>query len=227
MSATFVIGDIHGRSDLLRQALSDIQSHHSSGTVVFLGDYIDRGPDSKGVLDILIAGPPEGWQWVCLKGNHEDMCSKATLFRDPQSTNVWLGNGGLDMMKSYPLLDIDAGHPTWMHNLPVLHQDKHRVYVHAYVDEYLFLDKQNPHVCMWSRYQNGIDSGYLGRYVVHGHTPNLRGPEVYTKRCNLDTGAVYSGRLVVAVFDDDIPGPPVLFMEVIGPKLSEMKGYSK
>jgi serine/threonine protein phosphatase 1 len=227
MSATFVIADIHGRSDLLRQALNDIQSHHSSGKVVFLGDYIDRGPDSKGVLDVLIAGPPEGWEWVCLKGNHEDMCSKAMIFNDQQNMNVWLGNGGFDMMGSYPGKIPHPHHLAWMHGLPVLHQDKYRVYVHAYVDEYLFLDKQNLHVCMWSRFVKGIDSGYLGRYVVHGHTPNLRGPEVYTKRCNLDTGAVYSGRLVVAVFDDDVPGPPVLFMEVIGPKLSKTKGYSK
>jgi len=73
MAYTFAVGDIHGCIDPMNRLLARIEAYAASGTVVFLGDYIDRGPDSSAVLDRLMAGPSANFRWICLMGNHEDM----------------------------------------------------------------------------------------------------------------------------------------------------------
>jgi serine/threonine protein phosphatase 1 len=72
LTKTYVIADLHGRYDLLNLALTRIEAS-APGTVVFLGDYIDRGPASRQIIERLIAGPSVGWNWVTLKGNHEEL----------------------------------------------------------------------------------------------------------------------------------------------------------
>lgn len=207
---TFAIGDLHGRLDLLQMALDKIESLAEGGTVVFLGDYVDRGPDSAGVVRKLYAGPPDGWKWVCLAGNHEDMMV------DPLKSGMWLANGGMETISSYYEDEKEdyKYHIEWMNTLPLLYQDDHRVYVHAYVDEDFSLDNQSSQVLLWERYGKTEDKGYRGKYVVHGHTPFKDGPHVFSKRINLDTGAVWSGRLVIAEFDDMRPGGPVDMHEI-------------
>lgn len=211
MSKTFAIADLHGRFDLMEKALARIEeSYHTGGKVVFLGDYVDRGPASKQVLDRLIAGPPKGWKWVTLKGNHEDMmvgcCNGPDL-------SWWLGNGGAQTLESYGGAIPDE-HLEWAKNLPMIHADKHRVFVHAGVEPSRPLDAQSEAVLLWMRYPQNADIPYPGLHIVHGHTPNKHGPELFPGRTNLDTGAVFYGRLVVAVFDDDKAGGPVSFIEI-------------
>ena len=89
MSFTYVIPDIHGRADLLRDGFGGIVDHAAgqAGTIVALGDYVDKGPDSKAVIDLLRMGPPPGWLLVPLKGNHDAMMVEA-LARPVQNGGV-------------------------------------------------------------------------------------------------------------------------------------------
>lgn len=205
-SFTFVIADIHGRFDLLSSALSKIESLPSTGTVVFLGDYIDRGPNSRQVVDRLRTGPTRGWTWICLKGNHEEMMVRA---HRGMETSLWLGGGGLETVESYGGLVPDA-HIEWCENLPTLHLDKHRVYVHAAVDTSLPPDPriQRCSTLLWKRYAKEENPLYE-HHIVHGHTPVCDGPTCLEGRTNLDIGAVYTGRMAIGVFDDQLAGGPV------------------
>lgn len=206
MSETYAIADLHGRFDLLVKALSAIESHESQGTIVFLGDYIDRGPNSRQVLERLIAGPPAGWRWVCLKGNHEEMMVDAIRKGEPAG---WLVNGGYETIQSYGG-NPPEDHIRWCDELPMIHLDDHRAYVHAGVDPHLPLNSrdQGSLNLLWRRYRDD-EEVCCERHIIHGHTPNSAGPVRLAGRTNLDTGAVFYGRLVVGVFANDVPGGPV------------------
>ncbi|AKR54672.1 serine/threonine protein phosphatase [Youhaiella tibetensis] len=219
MKQTFVVADLHGRLDVLEAALARIEERSpEGGKVVFTGDYIDRGPQSREVIERLRAGPKPGWRWVILKGNHEDMMVRSRLRpagdRSVRDDERWLANGGTETLDSYNG-DIPHSHLTWARDLPSIHRDKHRIYVHAGVDPQVPLSGHDDSILLWLRYPAGKDVQYPGGlHTVHGHTPNPEGPELYKGRTNLDTLAVRTGRLVVGVFDDDRPGGPVDLLEV-------------
>lgn len=206
MSRTYVIPDLHGRFDLLQEALARIEASPSGGTVVFLGDYVDRGPDSHGVINHLMAGAPSGWRWVCLRGNHEDMMRE--VVRGSAEVGWWVGNGGGATLASYGG-EIDPAHLDWIEKLPLYHADQHRIYVHAGVDPTIAMEDQTEAMLLWSRLGKHVDCVHLEGYVVHGHTPFEDGPIILDGRANLDTGAVWTGTLCVAVFDDDVSGKPI------------------
>lgn len=207
---TYVISDIHGRLDLLRGCLAAIEAHGTGGTVIFTGDFIDRGPDSKGVVDLLMEGPGgDNWRWSFVRGNHEDM---ALQCHDGTDLDWWCGNGGVQTLRSYGG-KVDVVHLEWFDSLPRLTWDKHRVYVHAGLDNHLPLDRQKEETTQWKRYRPGETSGHQGRHIVHGHTP-VEEPELHDGRTNLDTGGFATGRMVVGVFDDDKPGGPIDLLEV-------------
>lgn len=207
MSQTFVIADIHGRLDLLELALAQV-SLRKPAKLIFTGDFVDRGPESKAVVDRLIVGPSDGCVWSFVRGNHEDM----TLYcQDGTDLEWWIGNGGAATLKSYGG-NISSEHLEWFSRLPRLTWDQHRVYVHAGVLEQHHLSEQPEQTTQWHRYGKNEDVGYRGRHVVHGHTPI--GPELLEHRTNLDAGSFFSGRLAVGVFDDDKPGGPVEIIEV-------------
>lgn len=223
MNLTYAVADLHGANDLLELALAAIHEHAAAApaagrAVVFLGDYVDRGPGSRQIIERLIAGPPEGWRWNCLKGNHEDMMVET--LRKPLHPEWWLQNGGTATLCSYGhptsgSYDMDVvplDHVTWMENLPSLATDTHRVFVHAGVDPTIPLADQLEHDLLWSRSSNAL--GHGGRFVVHGHTPRPNGPVTDGQSINLDTYAWETGRLVVGVFDDDRAGGPVDLFEV-------------
>lgn len=209
MSRTYVIADIHGRLDLLELALSEIESR-TPGTVIFTGDFIDRGPESKGVVDRVMAGPTDpAWRWSVVRGNHEDM---ALHCADGTDLHWWIQNGGAQTLQSYGG-PIPVEHLNWFASLPRITWDKYRVYVHAGVDATVPLEQQDEHTTQWKRYPKGWASGHGERHVVHGHTPQPDGPELFEGRTNLDVGSFFTSRLAIGVFDNDKPGGPV---EVIG-----------
>jgi len=210
MSLTYVISDLHGRLDLLNVALDKILMN-APGTVVFTGDYIDRGPDSAGVVQRIMDGPKDGWRWVPIRGNHEDMMLECV--RGTADLGWWVGNGGAATLASYGGEPF-AAHLDWCDALPRLWSDEHRVYVHAGMSKQYDMAEQPEEITQWYRYPTGADVGYRGKHVVHGHTPNRNGPELFSQRTNLDTYAVGTGRLVVGVFDDNKPGGPVSLIEV-------------
>jgi serine/threonine protein phosphatase 1 len=216
---TFAVPDLHGRLDLLEAALAAIASHASGipaeHTVVFLGDYVDRGPNSAQVLSRLMAGAPPGWRWICLKGNHEAMMTLA--LRNPDRLDWWIDNGGNTTILSYrDDRAVIAAHLAWIDALPAIQVDAHRVYVHAGVDRAMPITAQTEKILLWKRYPRDVDEGYGDRHLVHGHDPNIDGPLRLAHRTDLDTWAWRTGRLVVGVFDDSRPGGPIDLIEVTG-----------
>ena len=213
---TFAVADLHGRYDLLDAALVAIEARAAAGTIVFLGDYVDRGPDGAGVLDRLMAGPTPGWRWICLKGNHEAIMALA--LRNPDRLDWWIENGGETTVASYrDRREMIARHLPWIETLPAIHIDPHRVFVHAGVDPAIPLDRQPDKTLLWKRYQAGAGGGHGERHVVHGHSPAVDGPLRFAGRTDLDTLAWKTGRLVIGVFDDATPGGPVELIEIRGP----------
>ena len=213
MSRTYAVPDLHGRFDLLEVALGKI-GRQAEGTVVFLGDYIDRGPESRQIVERLMAGPAPGWRWICLKGNHEDMM--VTALAEPAQRDWWLDNGGSATVLSYGGFGrIPAPHLRWMASRPTMHADRYRIFVHAGIDPALPVDRQSDQTLLWKRWQRDEDCRYPRGHIVHGHTPYRDGPVCLAGRTNLDCLAVMTGRLVIGVFDDGIPGGPIDLVEVV------------
>lgn len=214
MTYTIVISDLHGMSHLLYTALNKIKaSGLDVSKIVFTGDYIDRGPDSAGVVKRVRTLVDSG-KAVALKGNHEAMMV--------DEVNYWIPNGGDKAIESYlnNYGEWDSvamkNDREWMRGLPLYYQDTHRIYVHGYAppsveDPESFSEGD----VIWDRYDREEDYGWFGKHVVHGHTPRKK-PELLVNRTNLDTGAVFGGPLSVGVFDDTIPGGPVDIWEITG-----------
>jgi calcineurin-like phosphoesterase family protein len=228
MTRTYVIADLHGRHDLLELAMrtivNDTSFFHSGDSIVTLGDYVDRGPQSRQIIKYLMAMQRDlaGSRLICLKGNHEDIMWQTC--RKLPHPDWWLSNGGGATLLSYGhpkegpinLKVVPYEHLHWAWSLPLMHLDKHRVYVHAGVNPNCSLEEQDPENLIWKLYDDGDDAGHGTRHVVHGHHQHEDGPILKKNRTDLDTFAWYTGRLVVGVFDDDIPGGPINLIEVKG-----------
>ncbi|MDW9528091.1 metallophosphoesterase family protein [Sinorhizobium meliloti] len=212
MNLTFAIGDVHGCLDMLKRLINRIEMSRPDGTVIFLGDYVDRGPDSAGVVQFIMDGPQkDGWKWIALKGNHEDMMVSCIAGANP--IEWWIGNGGAQTIVSYGG-EVISDHLKWCNDLPLFHTDDHRIYVHAGVDETVPLEEQTEKALLWSRKPPHYSGEYWGKHLCHGHTPSLENPVTVGNRTNVDSGAVFGGKLTCAVFDDGIPGGPIEFMSV-------------
>jgi serine/threonine protein phosphatase 1 len=225
MSITYAIPDLHGRRDLLDSAFDRIADHagDASGTVVLLGDYIDRGPNSRQVIERLIHFRSENLRLVPLRGNHEVMMWQAC--NKQVELNWWIENGGDTTLVSYRELagaaDISTNavpksHLQWISDLALMHVDRHRVYVHAAVDPQIPLKQQSERTLLWKLYPEGYGKGHGRRHVVHGHHSTPHAPVVTRGKTNLDSLAWKTGRLVIGVFDDDQPGPASQYIEIRG-----------
>jgi serine/threonine protein phosphatase 1 len=208
---TFAVGDIHGSYTKLANLLKHCAAHGGEGTprFVFVGDYVDRGPRSREVVELLMkrqAAAPD--HIVCLRGNHEEMLISASKRSD---VAMWLDNGGEVTLRSYGVssaADLPGEHLHWLRNLPLAISDGLRFYVHAGIKPGVPLDQQATGVMLWIREPFLSDPRDHGQYIVHGHTPVEGGrPELLPNRLNLDTGACFGGPLTAAVFDDTTMGP--------------------
>ncbi|OKO86846.1 metallophosphoesterase family protein [Bradyrhizobium sp. AS23.2] len=227
MSLTYAIPDLHGRLDLLEQALSRILEHVGNQTarVVTLGDYVDRGPKSRDVIEFLMQWSFPNLQLVALKGNHEAMMWEAC--NNLVETEWWIENGGNETLASYgefiPGVSlrsvIPQHHLEWIAELPTFFADSKRVFVHAGLDPRLPLNQQSERTLLWKRYPKDTSSGHGSRHVVHGHQAEERGPIVSGGKTNLDTMAWKTGRLVIGVFFDEKPGGAIEFLEILGSPL--------
>jgi serine/threonine protein phosphatase 1 len=210
MSLTYAIGDIHGSLAKLRRLVARCDAHAAGRdrTFVFLGDYIDRGADSAGVIGFLIdlqAALPT----IALMGNHEAMA--LAVIDDINDAQLWLPQGGAATLESYGVdrpRDLPRVHVDWLRALPLRHDDGRRLFVHAGIDPDKPLDAQADEDLLWIREPFLSDRRDLGRLIVHGHTPTPgRRPERRGSRLGLDTGAVYGGPLTAAVFADSQTEP--------------------
>jgi serine/threonine protein phosphatase 1 len=224
MTLTYAVPDLHGRLDLLEMAIDKIVEHSAGerSTIVTLGDYVDRGPSSRQVIDRLMGWRPDKLTLVNLKGNHEAMMWETC--NNLAELSWWIKNGGDQTLASYgqpsqkncDLRIVPAAHLEWIANLPLMHVDQHRVFVHAAVDPKIRLDQQSEQTLLWKRYPEGFNLGHGRRHVVHGHHANPKAPIIMSGKTNLDGLAWKTGRLVIGVFEDDRPGGASEFLEIGG-----------
>ena len=218
----YVIGDIHGRLDLLDQLIAkinrDAKEHGADCLTVTLGDYIDRGPNSRGVLDRLLSNPFPG-PYVALKGNHEALLEKFLV--DPASGLDWRWVGGLETLHSFgipvePLMlgknyeqaaeqlraSLSPGHQRFLASLRISLTFGQYFLCHAGVRPGVSLEHQRAEDLLWIRDKFLKSRKDFGKIVVHGHTP-VDEPESLPNRINIDTGAFATGRLTCVVLDGE------------------------
>lgn len=217
MAFTFAVGDIHGERAKMDMLLMRIESQTDCGTVVFIGDYVDRGPDSAGVLQRLIDGPPAGWTWIALQGNHEVMVLEgASDTASADEAKLWLTNGGEATRASYPEGKVSREHLDYVRDLPLLHRDRHRIYGHAFYDADVSYEDQDADKVLWERWSRSDTLEAIAPlHFVHGHTPRSSNPTTRGNRTNVDSGAVFGGPLSAAVFDDERAGPPIDILQTL------------
>lgn len=217
-TVVYAIGDIHGECALLRDLLDRIGEDIGrwgaghAATVVFLGDYVDRGPDSRGVVDILTSDPLPGVALRFLRGNHED--ALLHFLDDPESGRDWLRFGGAETLASYGLLaspgmadgaKLKPLAQAFLERLPEAHLAFLRatepmlvledyVFVHAGIRPGIPLERQKAQDLMWIR-DGFVDRTFAApKVVVHGHTI-VDTPEFLPHRIAIDTGAYATGVL--------------------------------
>ncbi|MDY6849825.1 MAG: metallophosphoesterase family protein [Geoalkalibacter sp.] len=188
------VGDIHGCLEKLCTLMERV-APQSDDQVVFLGDYIDRGPDSCGVVDYLLDFAERFPRTVFLKGNHEAMLLDFISGRDHLA---FLANGGRSTLESYALRSGDTLPPThlaFFRALKLYHETREFIFVHAGLRPGRPLSQQREEDLLWIR-EEFLDNDYdWGKTVVFGHTPQSKGPLKKPGRLGLDTGAVYGRAL--------------------------------
>jgi serine/threonine protein phosphatase 1 len=232
--ALCLIGDIHGRADLLQTLLLRHDRDFADHRLVFLGDMIDRGQQSARVLQLVRARVAQGA--VALRGNHEAMLiaflDAAEGAPDPARISRWLGRGGQEFFASYglaPIPDEPAQFPAavavlrdvmgakteaWLRSLPLLWKSGDLVAAHAGMNPFLGLEAQNDHDLLWGNPTRTRQRRKDGLWVVHGHIVSDR-PYIRDGRIALDTGAWQSGRLSFALIDPAKPPAARVALHVI------------
>lgn len=224
----YAIGDVHGCLYELNLLLDGIEADNKKANqalgregkpyIVFLGDYIDRGFDSKGVIDRLIALKEKNNTVFFLKGNHEVAFSGFLSY--PERNEAWLDWGGVETLRSYGLDNIhgrpikavsyDArsrvplAHLDFLNNLALTHQIGDYLFVHAGLKPGIALDDQSEEDLLWIRkpfHQTPVHQRPM-QVVVHGHHP-VKEPEDKGWRINLDTGACWTGKLSAVVLENN------------------------
>jgi serine/threonine protein phosphatase 1 len=221
VTRVYAIGDIHGQLEKLKGAHALVAADRDltkdrTAPVVHLGDLVDRGPQSAGVIQYLMDGPPE---WRTIRGNHDGMFLR--WLADPHDPDpdlnpayTWLHEklGGLTTLDSYGVSEgpamwrqaqaqVPQAHRDWLADLPLTLQFGDVLCVHAGIRPGVPLDRQTPGDLTWIRRPFMDFTGDHGFLVVHGHTP-VGVATHYGNRVNLDTGAGYGHDLTVAVIED-------------------------
>lgn len=219
----YAIGDIHGRADLLDQLMGQIAADRDAcnpehAVLIFLGDYVDRGLNSREVLDYLIGRVPSGFEAHFLLGNHE--ASVLSFLKDPVGGQAWLDYGGVETLLSYgvrvehgPKSEDGLGqlcksfaarlperHKAFLEGLEPYFELGDFLFVHAGVRPGVPLDKQRPYDLMWIREEFLESTADHGHIVVHGHTPQNE-PDLQPNRIGIDTGAYLTGRLTALILE--------------------------
>jgi serine/threonine protein phosphatase 1 len=187
--ATYVIGDIHGCLPPLQQLLEKV-APRSGDEVVFIGDYIDRGPHSREVVEYLLGLPH---RCVFLLGNHEKMLLD---FLDGTDPGIYLANGGLETLQSYggDFANIPPAHLSFFRRLRPMYETSGHLIVHAGIRPLVPLERQKVDDLVWIRQEFFQFIGRFPKPVVFGHTP-LRRVLLADDRIGIDTGCVYGGKL--------------------------------
>jgi serine/threonine protein phosphatase 1 len=218
----YAIGDIHGRRDLLTEMHGVIAADARSATkldkvCVYIGDYVDRGDDSRGVIDLLLAGPLPGFRAVHLLGNHEDIMLR--FLEDPTVARMWIANGGDATLYSYGVdwrahvqaddleslrhafrTAIPTSHLKFLRGLTLSHAEGDYLFVHAGVRPGRDIAQQDADDLIWIRDEFLSSEADHGSVVVHGHSISPE-PDLRDNRIGIDTGAFASGKLTSLVLE--------------------------
>lgn len=220
----YAVGDIHGRLDLLNEMIGMVEENAAQHPdkkkiLIFLGDYIDRGLDSCGVIERLLQGVPDCFTPVFIRGNHEDMFLEF-MHGNMEIAPSWLSLGGAAALASYGINSLSGvGGKGKLETLykdvkakvPQSHLDfvkktimsatyGHYYFVHAGIRPRVPFDKQNPVDQMTIRGDFLFSEEHFGRIIVHGHTIRPE-PEIKRNRIGIDTGAFATGKLTCLVLD--------------------------
>jgi serine/threonine protein phosphatase 1 len=218
-SRIYAIGDIHGRLDLRLQLETKIaadagRSRADRRVIVYLGDYVDRGPDSHAVVEHLAKNSLDGFERVLLKGNHEDMMIRF-LAGEPVA-RIWFMNGGMQTLRSYGVTglvedlpaiaraalarNVPDHHRDFFSGLALNHVEGDYLFVHAGIRPGLALARQEEADLLWIREEFLDSAADHGKVVVHGHTITPK-PERLANRIGIDTGAFMTGRLTALALE--------------------------
>jgi serine/threonine protein phosphatase 1 len=217
----YAVGDVHGRADLLGELFTaidaDVDEHPVGQTLhVFLGDYIDRGPDSRQVVD-LVTARSRRHETVLLKGNHETF--PALFLNDPSVFDQWCLLGGFETLMSYGLqpsmgadgaeqcelarrfaATLPASHVRFFDELKTSFSCGDFYFVHAGVRPGVPLERQHEDDMLWIREEFLFHEYDFGKMIIHGHTP-VREPDFQDNRINIDTGAYATGKLTSLIIE--------------------------
>ncbi|NWG70315.1 MAG: serine/threonine protein phosphatase [Parvularculaceae bacterium] len=214
----YAIGDIHGCASLLDQLLARIAAEEAADNVtaqlVFLGDYIDRGPDTRGVIERLLAVKADRPATVFLKGNHEDVF--LAFLEDPAANADWLEWGGEELLASYGVRttgapqdivrrlneNMPASHLEFLRSLELTRVIGDYLFVHAGIRPGVALDQQETRDLLWIRgeFHRAPEGLRPDKVVVHGHQPVKKAIDAGW-RIGVDTGACFTGKLTAVALD--------------------------
>lgn len=221
----YAIGDVHGRLDLLGKLLDKISADRAAHPaarhkLIFLGDYVDRGSQSRELLDLLSQGPIDGFETIYLRGNHEDYLVR--FLDDPADGSTWLYYGGANTLISYGIpaspLEKDPerliaiqqrlrralpeSHLAFLRDLEISHVVGDYFFVHAGIRPGIPLAEQSNEDLLWIREPFLASTKNHGCVVVHGHSVRMR-PEILANRIGIDTGAYDTGVLTSLVLQGE------------------------
>ncbi len=219
-TVVYAVGDVHGCLGLLlklqQQIKEDMAGRDASRrVVVYLGNYVDRGPDSRGVLEHLLTRPLPDCERIHLAGNHDRWMLK--FLDDASVGSPWLRNGGRETLVSYGVVPprslgdpeylamqqafnaaLPDTHRVFLQSMAASHEEGDYFFAHAGVKPGVALADQSENDLTWIREEFLYSNDDFGKVVVHGHTPTHT-PEEYPNRIAVDTGAFMSGKLTAAV----------------------------
>lgn len=217
----YTVGDIHGRADLLDRLHACIEadagSYAGEKVIIYLGDYVDRGPDSRGVIDRLIGDVPKGFSPRYVKGNHDQ--AMLDFLGDAEAYRAWRSYGAPETLLSYgvrpPLFDssekFEEARTALAAQLPPAHLAFLRAlesavvfgdyaFVHAGIRPGMNIEDQSDQDLLWIRDDFLNCTSTHEKVVVHGHTP-ISAPVRLHNRIGIDTGAYATGILSCAVLE--------------------------
>lgn len=218
----YAVGDIHGRYDLLqilheRIILDAVTAKNMRKVIIYIGDYVDRGPQSKQVIDSFANNPMAGFEQVFIKGNHENVMQE--FLDNPSASKMWLSWGGNATIKSYGINPDDFenleglreafksripdSHFEFFNKLKIYHVEGDYLFVHAGIKPGVELEKQTANDMMMIREEFYFpDNPSPDKTVVFGHTI-FENPFYEAGKLGIDTGAFATGKLTAAVLEGD------------------------
>lgn len=195
MGRVFAIGDIHGCSKTFRKLLLEEIQIQKTDQIYCVGDYVDRGPDSRGVIDFIFELKEQKYEVHTLRGNHEEMLLKSS--RTSRDFDLWVLNGGMSTLKSFGLSSagqLDHRYRDFFRETKYFIETNECIFVHAGLN---FRNKdpfEDKHAMLWTRNFPVDQEKLRGKWLIHGHTPQSAGfilSQPFESPFNIDGGCVY------------------------------------